>query len=281
MRIGYSTWGMPQVPIEKALAGIAELGYTGAELAVTPGWSADLYTLDAPKRAQIRQLLEQHGLVLTGVAGHTSLCADDPEVNQKNMQRLKDTVDLTAELEQPGEPPIMVSLVGGRPEDWETHRHLLAERVNELAEYARSQGVLYAMEPHSGTALDLPDKITWLFEQVHSPALRLNFDISHMDVMGISIDECVPILAPLSVHTHVKDQRGLYPRHEFLTPGEGPFPFVHYLQAMDAAGYRGFVVAEVSVMVQRRLGYDPFAHAALAYRTLVAAFEIAGLDYHG
>jgi sugar phosphate isomerase/epimerase len=270
---------MPKVSVEGALAGIAELGYQGVELAVTPGWSAELYTLDAAKRAQIRKLLEHYGLVLTAVAGHTSLCADDPEENRRNMQRLKDTVDLAADLGQTGEPPIMVSLVGGRPEDWETHRRILAERVNEIAEYARSRGVIYAMEPHSGTALDLPDKITWLFEQVHSPALRLNFDISHMEVMGISIDECVPILAPLSVHTHVKDQRGVFPHHEFLTPGEGPFQFVHYLQAMDAARYKGFIVAEVSVMVQRRVGYEPFSHAALAYRTLVTAFEIAGLDY--
>lgn len=279
MRIGYSTWGMPKVPIAQALEAIANLGYTGVELAVTPGWSTDLDTLDAAKRAEIKRLLAQHHLVLTAVAGHTNLCADDPEAHRAAMARLKASVDLAAELAQPGEQPIMVSLVGGRPEDWATHRALLAERVSELANYAAAKGVAYGVEPHCGTALDLPEKATWLLEHATAPSLRLNFDISHMDVMGIEIDECVPVLAPYSVHTHVKDQRGIYPHHEFLTPGEGPFDFVHYLKAMHAARYDGFIVAEVSVMVQRRDNYDPFAHAALAYRTLARAFETAGISY--
>jgi len=80
------------------------------------------------------------------------------------------------------------------------------------------------------------------------------------------------------VHTHVKDQRGLYPDFEFLTPGEGPFDFVRYLKAMQAAGYDGFITAEVSVQVQRRADYDPFFHAQLAYWTLYKAFQVAGIE---
>jgi sugar phosphate isomerase/epimerase len=106
--------------------------------------------------------------------------------------------------------------------------------------------------------------------------VRLNFDISHFDIIGIGIDECVPQLVPYAVHTHVKDQRGRYPDHEFLTPGAGPFDFTHYLRAMHQAGYTGVIAAEVSVMVQRKPGYDPFADAALAYRTLVRAFKESG-----
>ena len=88
-------------------------------------------------------------------------------------------------------------------------------------------------------------------------------------------------MAPLAIHTHVKDQRGLYPNHEFLTPGEGPFDFVHYLNAMHAAGYQGFITAEVSVMVQRRPDYEPMAHARLAYDTLERAFSETGVPWEG
>jgi sugar phosphate isomerase/epimerase len=152
------------------------------------------------------------------------------------------------------------------------------ERLLPLADYAGERDVIIAIEIHCGSMLNLPDRVDWLFEQVVHPNVRLNFDISHMEVMGIPIDESVPRLAPYSIHTHVKDQRGRYPDLEFLTPGEGPFDFVHYLKAMQAAGYNGFITAEVSVMVQRRPNYDPFFHAQLSYWTLRKAFHVAGIE---
>ncbi len=278
MRIGYSTWGMREVPIEEALPAIAALGYQGVELSVAPGWTTELYKLDAATRARIRELLAEHGLVLTSVIRNASMVADDPDENKANMQSLRDAIDLTAELAQPGEPSVMTSHLGGRAEDWEAKKDIAVERLLPLADYAAERNVIIAIEIHCGSMLNLPDRVDWLFDQVVHPNVRLNFDISHMEVMGIPIDESVPRLAPYSIHTHVKDQRGLYPDLEFLTPGEGPFDFVHYLKAMQAAGYDGFITAEVSVMVQGRPNYDPFFHAQLAYWTLRKAFYVAGID---
>ncbi len=284
MRISYCTWGMMTVGIEQAIPAVAKIGYDAIELAVTPRWPTALDTLDADKREQIVKLLGEHELTLSAVAGHTSMCEEGPDANAANMQRLRDTIDLTAELTsenpaQQDEPAITASLIGGREEEWETKKELIAERVAGLGDYAASRGVILAVEPHSGTAFDQPDKAVWLMEQVNHPAVRLNFDISHFDIWDIGIDDCVPQLVPWSVHTHVKDQRGRYPNHEFLTPGSGPFDFVHYLRAMDAAGYTGFVGMEVSVMVQRKPGYDPFVDAALGYYALVHAFNESGVPY--
>jgi inosose dehydratase len=281
MRISYCTWGMINVDVEELVPAIAKIGYHGIELAVTPGRPTELYSLDAGKRRRIAQLLDEHSLVLSAVAGHTSMCEDDPEANERNMRRLRDTIDLAAELAQEGEQPIAASLVGGREEMWDTHKEILAERVRALGEYAASRGVILAVEPHCGTALPLPDQVLWLLERVNHPAVRLNFDISHFDIRGIGIDECVPQMVPYSVHTHVKDQRGLYPHHEFLTPGSGPFDFVHYLTAMHEAGYTGFIGMEVSVMVQRKPGYDPFVDAALGYYALRRAFNESGVPLDG
>jgi inosose dehydratase len=268
---------MMQVEFEDALPRIAEIGYAGIELAVTPRFPTELYSLDAAKKRRIARLLDEYGLVLTAVAGHTSMCELDPAKNEANMRRLRDTIDLAAGLAQGGEQPIVASLVGGREETWDTHKATIAERVHALGEYAASRGVILAVEPHCGTALDLPDRVTWLMERVNHPAVRLNFDISHFDIRGIGIDECVPQMVPYSVHTHVKDQRGIYPDHEFLTPGSGPFDFVHYLTAMHEAGYTGFIGMEVSMMVQRKPGYDPFVDAALGYYALLHAFNESGV----
>jgi sugar phosphate isomerase/epimerase len=281
MRIGYSTWGMREVPIEEALPAIARIGYSGVEISVAPGWTTELYSLDAARRARIRELLAGHKLVLTSVIRNVSMVEEDPEKSTANMQSLRDAIDLTAELAQPGEDSVLTSHLGGRAEDWEAKRSLAVERLLGLADYAAEREVVIAVEIHCGSMLNLPERVVWLFEQVDHPSVRLNFDISHMEVMGIGIDESVPVIAPYSVHTHVKDQRGLYPDHEFLTPGEGPFDFVHYLKAMQTAGYEGFITAEVSVMVQGRPDYDPFFHAQLAYWTLRKAFYVADIEPGG
>jgi sugar phosphate isomerase/epimerase len=277
MRISYCTWGMIKVQIEDVIPAVAEIGYHGIELAVSPRWPTELYSLDAAKKQRISQLLDDYGLALSAVAGHTSMCELDPAVNEANMKRLRDTIDLAAELRQEGEQPVVASLVSGKEEEWEAKKELLAERVFKLGEYAAGQGVILGVEPHSGTAIYLPEHVVWLMEQVNHPAVRCNFDISHFDIRGIGIDECVPQMVPWSVHTHVKDQRGIYPNHEFLTPGSGPFDFVHYLTAMHEAGYTGFIGMEVSVMVQRKPGYDPFVDAALGYYALLHAFNESGV----
>ena len=278
MRIGYSTWGMPAVPIEEVVPAIARIGYQGVELSVSPGWTTELCALDAAKRALIRELIAQHELVLTSVMLTASVTEEEPGRSAVNLQSLRDAIALAAELHQPGERSAMTCHLGGRAEDWCPKRDIAVERLLGLAEYAAQQGVIIAVEIHCGSMLDSAERVAWLLEQVDHPCVRLNFDISHTEVMGIGIDESVPALAPYAARTHVKDQRGRYPNHEFLTPGEGPFDFVRYLKAMQVAGYEGVITAEVSKMVQRRQDYDPFFHAQLAYWTLRKAFHVAGIE---
>jgi sugar phosphate isomerase/epimerase len=125
--------------------------------------------------------------------------------------------------------------------------------------------------------LDTTDRVLELIAAINSPYLKLNFDISHFNVQGVPIAESVAALAPHTVHTHVKDERGVVPDFEFLIPGEGEFDYVAYLQAMREHGYDGYITAEISIMVQRRPGYDPLAAAEQTYRTLARAFEQAGV----
>ena len=278
MKLGYSTWGMPKVPIDRALAHLAGLGFGGVELTVIPGYATDLSTLDGGERRRIRDLYRRHGLDLPAIAAHTTFLETDAARHAANMERLAGAVDLAVDLAQGPTPPAVNTTPGGRPDEWEAVRERLVDRIGETARRAGEKGVTIALEPHVGACVDRPDRVLYLLERVNSPYLKLNFDISHFDVIGMSIEETVPVLAPHSVHTHVKDQRGRAPQHEFLIPGEGTFDYVRYLKAMQAAGYEGYITVEVSVMVQRRPDYDPYAAATLSYRTLADAFEKAGIE---
>lgn len=278
MKLGYSTWGMPTVPIDTAIHHIAQLGYDGIELTIIPRFTTELSTLDAAERQRIAALLKQHNLALPAIAAHSSLLETDAETHERNMWRLKGGVDLAVELAQGDELPAVNTTPGGKPEQWDIQKNFLAERVGELVDYAAERGVTIAMEPHIGAIIDTPAKVLELLEIVHSPYLKVNFDISHFDIVGMPTEETVSALAAVSAHTHVKDQRGIAPDFEFLIPGEGTFDYVEYLKAMKAHGYDGFITAEVSFMVQARENYNPLAAATLSYETLSRAFTEAGIE---
>lgn len=277
MKLSYSTWGMPQVPIDVAVAHCANLGFDGLEMTVIPGWSTDAATLDAAERQRIRTLYDQHQLELCGLSGNTPLLDGDPAEHEAHMDRFRGYLDLAAELQRPRERLTVTTTSGGRPEDWERVNTTLVDHFGELADHAQQAGVVVGIEPHVGAALHRPEQVLWLLEQINSPALTIHFDISHFNVQGLPIETTIAQLAPLSLHTHVKDERGIAPDHEFLIPGEGEMDYPRYLRLMTAAGYDGHIVVEISLMVQRRPDFDALDAAAQSYRILAQAFEDAGI----
>ncbi len=281
MLLGYSTWGMPALPIEVTLQHVADLGFEGVELTVVPGYSTELSRLDTAERRRIRRLLDQHRLALPSIAVHRDLVVDDAQEWAANLAYLQASIDLAVELAGPEGMPAINNLAGGKSGEFDRQHARLVERLQQVLTYAARRGVTIAVEPHVFTILESPTMTKHLVEEIDSPYLRVQFDISHFDVLGYTIEETVPLLAPLAVHTHLKDQRGRAPRHEFLIPGEGDFDYVRYLKAMREARYDGFITGEVSVMVQRRPGYDPLAATTLTYQTLARAFEVAGIPRAG
>ncbi|MCC6455103.1 MAG: sugar phosphate isomerase/epimerase [Caldilineaceae bacterium] len=277
MKLGYSTWGMPNHSIDQAVDQIASLGFDGIEISVLDGWTTFIDNLDAVERKRILKLLNDKGLTLSAIYGCSSLLGRDPAAQEANGRRLYEAIDLATEWAQDGRLPYVNILSGGRTADWEAQHEALVERIVPFAKYAEERGVVLAMEPHVDGLVDMPDKTLTILKLVDSSALKVNFDISHFDIFGMSIEESVTALVPHSVHAHVKDQRGRYPNYEFLVPGDGDFDYVAYLQAMQAHGYTGFITAEVSKMVQNKPGYDPVAACELTYRTLAKAFVDAGI----
>jgi inosose dehydratase len=277
MKIGYCTWGMPTVPADTFIPFLAGLGYEGIELTVIPGYTTELSRLDSAERKRIAQMLKDNHLELPAIAGHTSVVERDPDVAAQHWKRLTDAVDLATDWALDGTPPALDTTVGGTSADWDSLRELMFERMGALVRYGEQRGVVIAVEPHVGNMLDSVDRVLELLDTIRSPFLKLNFDISHFNVQGVPYQESVAALAPHSVHTHVKSERGRAPNHEFLIPGEAEFEWVGYLHAMREHGYDGYITAEVSIMVQRRPNYDPLAAAELTYRTLAQAFEQAGI----
>lgn len=261
MKLAFSAWAMRHLPIERQVEIVASPGYAGIELVSAPGAAIDPARLDAAGRRHVRAIVERGGLSLTAIAGHGDLIAPDGAERAAHEAHVRASLDLAADLDA----PVVVCMGYGRPETYEVDKVRIADAFRPLAEHAGRRGVVLALEPHVGQAIDLPEKCIELIELVGSPHFRLNLDNSHFECMGRDLNDYVPLLAPLSVHTHLKDQRGLWPEHEFLVPGEGDFDYPRYVRALQAADYRGYVTVEISVMVQRRPDYDPAEVAARSY----------------
>jgi sugar phosphate isomerase/epimerase len=274
MKLSYSTWGMPTVPIETAVKHCAALGFDGLELTVIPGWVTDAAHLSPADRREIRRLYDENKIDLCGLSGNVDLLGPDWNTIRS---RFTTYLDLAAELQQSGERLIVTTTSGGAAPEWKEKRSAIVDRLGRLAEYAEANGVMVGIEPHVGSALHRPEHALWMVEQVGSDALTLHFDISHFNVQGLPMDEVIEMLAPHALHTHVKDERGRAPEHEFLIPGEGDMDYVGYLKAMQAAGYDSHIVVEISLMVQRRPDYDPLAAATRSYEVLSNAFEEADI----
>lgn len=281
MYLGFSTWAMPELPIAPVIAHLARLGFDAIEICVLPRFTTALDSLDAAERKRIPQLLRDYNLKLSSVSSYLPMMEQDPAKFTFNRDYVKRTVDLADEWRDlwipNGKPPVVVSGFGGKPGDIPTLEAQLVERLNELGEYAASRNVTLAFEHHVGNAYETPDQTVALMKQVTSPAVKINFDISHFNVMGVAIEESVDKLIPYTAHTHVKDELGRAPNHQYLIPGEGNFDYIRYLQAMQAHGYTGGISTEISKMVQNRPDYDPLATATRSYEVLSQAFTAAGI----
>ena len=156
MKLGYCTWGMPTVPIDTIVPFLAETGFDSLELTVIPGYTMELYSMDGAERKRVLQLIQDYGLELPAVTGNTSLVAQEPEIHALNFKRLRDTVDLCVEWTLGDQPPVLDTTSGGKPEEWETVKSMLVDRLGELVEYGAARGVVIAMEPHYAAAVSTP-----------------------------------------------------------------------------------------------------------------------------
>jgi len=275
VKIAYGTYGMPEESMEAALPRLAAIGYDGVELCIADRCTTAPGKLDPAGRRRIRELLAGHELelnalmlldpVMTDAAGH-----------ERNLHALGEACCLAHDLAM-ADPPVISVTVGGKPEPWDADRGRLVEYLRQWAAVAAREGCVVAVEPHVGAILDRPERAAWLVNEIHSPALRLNFDVSHFDIQGFSVPYTISLLAPLAVHAHVKDGRMVDGKVQFLLPGEGGFDYVAYLDWMQRAGYDGFITVEISGQISGRPGYDPYAAATASYQALAKAFVDAGM----
>ena len=268
--LGFSFYGMKSLPLGEAIAACATIGYDGVEFALMPGYPSEPKLLTADARKELRSRLRDSKLALHGLMENLVEPAADA-VHKTNLDRLKAAAEFGRAL-APDTVPVIETILGGKPADWDKVKEKMVERMRAWAAVAKESKVVLAIKLHVGNALHTIADARWLVAQIDSPQFKLGFDFSHLVLRGEKLADAAKALLPHAAFVHVKDAKGTPDKFEFLLPGDGGTDYAEYVRLLTAAKYAGPVVVEVSGMISNKKGYDPVAAATRSYANLARAF---------
>lgn len=272
--LGFSLYGMKSLPLPDALKTCAEIGYDNVELCLLAGYPTEPKLLGATERKSLREQLSAHRLRVSGLMENFSLLADDAKQAQQ-LERIKIAAQLAHDL-VPETPPLLETVLGGKPAEWEQVKEKMAESLRAWADAAAAAKIVVAIKAHVSSAVQNPERLLWLLRAAESPAIRAAYDFSHFQAQGLALEETLAALLPQTRFIHVKDVRGTpNDKVEFLLPGEGTIDYGAYFKKLTALGYRGDVVVEVSGMIFNKPGYEPVGAARKSFAALTAGVSRA------
>ena len=286
------TIGLPGVPTAEAvLSAVAEAGYDGIDLGPV-GYLG--------RAEQLRAALDTRGLGLAG--GYVELPFSDPASLRgawPELDAVLDQFDAVASLRE-SHPPRPTLAHAPTPERaahpgqagrnrslalGPAARSALISGVAEALERCRARGYEATFHPELGTSVEAPDEIEALLAETE---IGICLDTGHYLAAGGDPVAAVTRWAGRINQVHVKDARldriaevvardepadAVWSRGVFCPLGEGDLDVQGILDALRAAGYRGWIVVE-----QDSLPGDAatFATAARAQREHRRILERSG-----
>ncbi len=257
-----------RLPLNESIAAVARMGAQGVQLhALHP--EHDLTKYSAVQLAELRRLIEGHGLVVS------ALCGDIPghgfrraAENPAKIELEKRIIDVAVQLGA----SVVTTHIGVVPAPEHADYPSMVEALSQLGEYAVGIGAVLAIETGPETA----EALSRFIEDTGSAGVGVNLDPANL-VMVLDADPvaAVHVFGKRIVHTHVKDGihyrkcdpekvYGAFAEGGFeqlvaetgtlfaeVTPGRGQVLWSEYLRALKKIGYEGFLT------IEREVGENP------------------------
>ena len=224
-------WPFEQVPLEEFLFGVARLGLEAVDLLYPDEWG----------RA------EAHGLrVSTGYASRRPRLIqegfNDPALHDTLIAELHETIPLAAVARVPN----LIVMSGNRRGDTPTAGvRPCVEGLRQVAPFAERQGVTLVLEmlnstvDHRGYDADSVRYGLEVVQGVGSPAMRLLYDVYHMQIMEGNVIATLREHRDAIAHVHTAGVPG---RHEL--DGTQELNYRAIATALADLGFEGFVAHE-------------------------------------
>src|SRR5262245_35798610 len=204
--LGFSLYGMKSLPLADAVKACAAIGYDAVELPVMPDWPGDSAKLSADARREFLTQMNDQGLRLAAVMENLPALGVEAQ-HAANLERLKRACAVGKDLAQGDQLPIVETIPGGKPGEFDAVKDRLAGRLKEWAKVAEGAKVTVAIKAHVSNALQRPEQLLWLLKQVASPYVKGAYDYSHFELQGLKMGQTMADLLPVSAFVHVKDTR--------------------------------------------------------------------------
>jgi inosose dehydratase len=269
--LGFSLYGMKSLPLDVALRTCAGIGYSHVELALNAGYPTEPKVFSNAARKAAVDLLESLKLGLPCLMLNISLTADD-QAHVAALAQIAEAGQMAHDM-APAAPPLLETVLGGKPATWEQQKAGMIARLRDWATAAEKAKIQIAVKAHVASAVNSPERILWLMDQVKSPALVVAYDYSHFELQGIDMEESMAALLPRTKFIHVKDSAGEAGKFQFLLPGQGRTDYRKYFSLLRKFRYVGPVCVEVSSQLFNQPGYDPVAAAKSSYAALSQAMN--------
>jgi sugar phosphate isomerase/epimerase len=264
VKLMVGNYGMQSLEVDAALAAIREIGYEGAELCLMQGWPSEPAKLDSAARRRIRE----QSLPIPTMIENFTLLGD--EAAQRNiLDRIARAAELGHDV-SPKKTPILQTVLGGKPGEWDQVKERMATRLAEWGQTAAKSKIRLAVKAHIGSACDTPDKLIWLVDKVNNLPIGGIYDFGHFDLLDLPLEGTLRQLLPHSDFITVKDGRMLNGKPSFMLPGEGRIDYKRYFALLKELEYKGWILVEISRQLQTQPGYDGVAAARRSFQFLNA-----------
>lgn len=232
-RIGACDWSLGQRQQLRVLEMAGQIGLDGVEVSLDGGPSNDLR--DQTVRQQYLAAARQHKVAICSLAMgvlNQAPYASDPRAEAW----VAESIDVMVQL---GVRAILLPFfVRGEIKGDDALQANVIRKLKRVAPKAERAGVVLGLE----TALDAASHRR-ILDAVGSPAVKVYYDVSNMLRRGYDIYREIPQLGDRICRFHLKERDCLL--------GQGTVDFPRVKQAIDAIGYRDWLVIESATVKTR------------------------------
>ncbi|WP_028266887.1 sugar phosphate isomerase/epimerase family protein [Arthrobacter sp. MA-N2] len=269
MKISYNTWAyssffvwVPSYTLEETIKRIAKLGYDGIEIGGAAPHAYPAY-LGAERRAEIKDLLDEHGLSLSSMlpapSGGPGNNPASPYIEERRAT-IEHYVEL-AELTAQWGGKTLIYLPGwmifgtSRRQAWAWTRECLTEIADRIAH----TGVTLVIEPtsHDTNLCESADDAIELMEDVNRENVKLMFDTFHVMYRREVNTDYVYKMGENLKHIHISD-------NDRLPPGKGIGDWPALVDAMLDIKFDGYLTMETGFH-QRGIEPDEDARSGIEF----------------
>jgi fructoselysine 3-epimerase len=259
MKISYNTWSyssffvwVPSYTLDETIKRIARLGYDGIEIGAAAPHAYPAH-LGADRRAQVRDLLQEHDIALSSMlpapSGGPGNNPASPYIEERRatVEHYKELAELVAYwggktlIYLPG----WIIFGTSRRQAWAWSREVLTQVADAIAH----TGVTLVIEPtsHDTNLCVSADDAIELMQDVNRPNVKLMFDTFHVNYSREVNTDYVYKMGKDLKHIHISD-------NDRLPPGKGVVDFPAIIDAAIDIDFDGYLTMETGF---HRRGIEP------------------------